>query len=704
MARVYEGYQGVDDDVALDLKGIFRALLRRAFAIIAITLLIGVGTFVILTFVPPTYKADTKLLIENREVDLSRDRTQAPERAVIDQETVASQVQLLTSRDLIRRVAEKHNLADRSEFDGSRSDLLETLLIAVGIGRDPMRNSPEERVIESFMEKLKVYRVEGSRVVIVEFTSRDRQLAADVTNSIAEEYMALQGEAKRRTSEDQTRWLGEEIEKLRVKVKDAEAAVERYRTGNDLFVGENNATVARQQITDLNNAIAVARSDRATAESRVTQLRDLLNRSGSLGDAADVIDTETFRSLRAREIALRSRLSELSVALLSGHPQIKAVEAQIADINRQQLTEARRALATFENDARVAASRVVQLTDNLNQIKATSASNSESEVELRALEREAASQRNLLEGLLVRYREAVARQNAEVLPADARVISRAAVPAEPTFPKIVPLTIVATIAGLILSIAWVIAGEFLSGRALVRSPTVPARPRALPSEAAADAGHDGDGAGEDEPPAMTFAAARSRKGRPAGKGGMPVAPSVRSLYNSLIAGKVARLAVLAIEDAQAATLAIADLSRVATGEGTRVVVVDTVPDNAWGGGPGLSDLIAGEVAFGEIIRRNRQSRAHEISVGTRPLTNAMLASGMDTVLQALEHTYDLVVLDLGILESETGRFRLVSEADHVLVVGHPEDGRVERLLSLLKQGGIARVSVLASDDPMDEAA
>ncbi len=477
MASLGESPSRADEDVALDLKGILAAVGRRIVFVVLATLLFGGGTFFILSSLAPRYEAETKILIENREPSISRDQTGAGDRATIDAETVVSQVQLLTSRDLARRVAEKNQLADKAEFDGTGGGLLETVLASVGLGRDRMRVSPEERVVDAFIERLKVFQVDGSRVITVQFRSTDAELAATIANSVAEEYLALQSEAKRRTSEDQTRWLGEEIEKLRVKVRDADEAVEKYRAKNDLLTGSGGSTVARQQITDITNSIAAARSDQAIAESKAKILADLLAGRGDLDAASDVLDSESYKTLRARMSALRNRLSELSVTLLPGHPQVKAVESQIADIRAQELVEARRMLSAIRNDAKVAAARIQSLQDSLAQIKVTSAADGESEVELKALEREAGSQRTILDGLLARYREATARQNAEVLPADARIISRAATPVEPAFPKVKSLTIVATLAGLLLAIAWVIAGEFLSG-APWSAPT-PACRRAL---------------------------------------------------------------------------------------------------------------------------------------------------------------------------------------------------------------------------------
>lgn len=469
--------QRLEDDVALDLKGILAAVVRRLPFILICAAIAGGATLFGLTLVHPRYTAETKILIESREVRLDRDR-QAGDPGVDDQ-AVASQVQLLTSRDLARRVADRLRLGDMPEFDGTDLPFLEALLVQAGLAPDPLRTSPEERVVDEFAEHLTVFPEPGTRVITVQFQSRDRGLASEVANAVADEYMRLQGEAKRQTSEEQTRWLGDEIEKLQDKVRDAEAAVERYRSGRDLFFGESDVTLARQQLSDISRDIAAAESDQAEAEARASQLQAVLSRGGSLEAASEVLNSDTYAALRGREIALRSRLSELLVTYLPGHPQVRALESQIADIVQQSRGEARRILSSLQNDARTAAARVAQLQESLNRLKVTSTQNNESSVELRALERDATSQRDLLEAMLTRYREAVARQNADALPADARVISRAATPVDPSFPRIVPMTTVATLAGFLLSLVWVVAAEFATGRALVRIPAPDRRPQAL---------------------------------------------------------------------------------------------------------------------------------------------------------------------------------------------------------------------------------
>ncbi|HUG60766.1 MAG TPA: hypothetical protein VMP03_02910, partial [Methylomirabilota bacterium] len=462
-----------------------------------------------------------------------------------------------------------------------------------------------------------------------------------------------------------------------------------------------------------------ARSDMAAAESRANELAVLIGGQGGVAGAAEVIDSDGFRALRSREIALRSRQSELAVALLPAHPQMQTIRSQIEDIERQQVAEARRALSTLRNDARVAEARIAALTASLDQLKATSAENGENEVELRALEREAASQRNLLEGLLVRYSEAIARQNAEILPADARVISRASVPGEPTFPKVAPMTVVSALAGLLLVVAWIVSLEFLSGRALVRVTATPGKPRpleTLSTETSPSAPTMEDRASRFRSMVETALAENDRApaappaegvdGDEAGQGVDPdlVIADAVVLHAALVAGGASRVAMMTAGDGSALAPTIDAFARAAADEGTSIVVVDMVAAHA-GRGPGLSDLMAGEAAFGEIIHRNRATRAHQIEVGSRPINPQSFGQvTLETILDALANAYDVVVLSLGDLPAETLSPRVAALADRVVVVGPPGDPLVRQAQALVSEAGVRFVNVVPPVGDWSEAA
>ena len=84
---------------------------------------------------------------------------------------------------------------------------------------------------------------------------------------------------------------------------------------------------------------------------------------------------------------------------------------------------------------------------------------------MRALEREANAQRELLESYMTRYREASSRRDGNYLPVDARIFSPATVPSEPYFPKPLPIAGAAFVASLlVMAIVTLLAGAVFGTR------------------------------------------------------------------------------------------------------------------------------------------------------------------------------------------------------------------------------------------------
>ena len=180
-----------------------------------------------------------------------------------------------------------------------------------------------------------------------------------------------------------------------------------------------------------------------------------------------MLSSTLIQRLRERQVQLKADIADLSTTLLDNHPRIRALSSQLADLDGQIRGEARKG-AEGAGDARPRPRSCArtQLIADLNTLKAESARAGEEEVELRALEREAAAQRELLESYLTRYREASSRKDRNYLPADARIFSRAVVPSEPYFPKIVPIVGAAFVGSLLIMAIVTLLQELFSGRAM----------------------------------------------------------------------------------------------------------------------------------------------------------------------------------------------------------------------------------------------
>jgi tyrosine-protein kinase Etk/Wzc len=686
-----------------DMRSLGRALWQKRITILGLTLISAVIAFVVVNAITPRYRSESRLLLDAREnvfLRAAADKN-TTDRTAIDPEAVASQIQVVLSRDLAREVIRKDKLADNPEFEWGAPSLGNAVLGLFGIGRDRSKMSREERTMEAYYDRLNVQAVDKSRVIAIDFSSANPDLAARIANSIAETYLKMQQMAQ----QDQTRaagtWLASEIEKMRKKVAEAEDKVEQYRAKTNLFVGSNNTSLPSQQLTEINSQIAAARGRKADLEARARQLRDLI-RSGASIDTSDIANSETMRRLIEQRIALRNQLAEQSTTLLSLHPRIKELNAQIAEADRQVRVEGERLARQIDNDAKVASDRVQALTASLDQVKKLASQSNSQDVELRALEREAKTQRDLLESYLAKYREASARDSINAAPPDARIISRATPAIKPAYPKKLPTVLIAAFAAFALSAGFTVTGALLapaaspyryaayasagSGAADAEQPTVtapplprmaspPLMPTPLPKRAASAAA----------PPLPVSSIEQiARDLRQAGDAGrrVTVVGAMRNVGTTYAAITLARTL------AQDASVVLVDL---AFGAPNLSLLSDD--PNA----PGIAELVHGTASFGDIITRDQYSSLHLVATGNVGSDSAVLAASpmLVTVIEALVRSYDHVVIDAGsAADVAVERFAALAPRA-VLVTSDPANPATRAAAERLTMAGFADVAVLA---------
>lgn len=462
-------------ETELDIRALARALWRRSWLLVLLAVVVAAGTYFGLGFVQPLFTADARILIEQRESPLTRQREDggAPS-ADFDESAIQSQVEVLRSREIAEAVIDKLGLMQRPEFDPAlHPSLLQSFLVMLGLREAPTDSTIRQRVMEAYFERLSVYPLQKSRVVGVEFSAPSAPLAAEVANGVADAFVELQQSAKRQSAVAATEWLQQEIERLRARVAEAEQAVADYRQEHGLFDVDQSGTqggadasdLSTQQLGEINAELARARAARVEAEARAELVGTLLAEGGSIDSSEEVLNSQLIQRLQERQGALRAQIAELSTTLLPTHPRIRALQEQGASLDGQIREEVAKVLESLKTAARVAAAREQSLQKSLDEAKGNVSISNDQNIELRALQREAAAQRELLESFLSRYREAAARTDADYIPADARIISRAVAPTEPSFPKKTMMAIAAAVAALLIAAAILLLFEFVSGRA-----------------------------------------------------------------------------------------------------------------------------------------------------------------------------------------------------------------------------------------------
>jgi uncharacterized protein involved in exopolysaccharide biosynthesis len=378
---------------------------RKELIGIAFGCFMAVAIFWLMT-VTPTYTVEARLLLSPRTGEISNfDAGSAP--AQPDAETVQSEIQVLTSRTLLRRLIVDLRLDRDPEFNPAlRRGLLSGLM-----GRQPGETDTDV-IADGVLSQLNIYQKGTSRVIAIGFTSASARNAALIPNRLAELYIGQQIEQKNAINREATKWLAEQIEDLRHKVQNSEAAAETYRSESGLYL-TNGSTVPQQQLTDLNSQLSLAEADRAEAEAKLENARALLAAGNSAHSAAAVLQSPLIQNLRQQEVALRAQIAQMSETYLPSHPKMIEAQANLADLDRQISKEVAKIIQGLANDARVAGVRAASLRASLVRLQSRMGSLNQDEVKLRALERNAATNRSLLESFLKRYEEANARAEAD---------------------------------------------------------------------------------------------------------------------------------------------------------------------------------------------------------------------------------------------------------------------------------------------------
>jgi uncharacterized protein involved in exopolysaccharide biosynthesis/Mrp family chromosome partitioning ATPase len=362
-------------------------------------------------------------------------------------------------------------LAERPEFDplSKGMGIGTRIAIALGFRSDPRRQSAEERAYGRYSGGLNVYQIPQSKVIVIKYSSTDPKAAADVANALAETYVVSTRESESEPTGRAREWLASQIESLRQKVVETEAAAEEYRARAGLLKG-TQSTLSAQELQELSSQIVLAEAQRVDARAKANSIRDQLAQGGRVDASTEALNSPLIQRLREQQATLSRSRAQLAITYLPSHPKLAAVQSEIANIDRQIRNEAMRIVGSLEDQAKIASSREATLRASLNAAKMKASGTNQDEVKLRALEREAAANRQLLETFLNRYTDASSRQDLNSQPGMARIIQRAAVPSSPSYPLAGPTVLLAALAGLTLGLGLAFLAEVMSASTAPMAP------------------------------------------------------------------------------------------------------------------------------------------------------------------------------------------------------------------------------------------
>jgi len=433
-----------------DLQRAMRQIWRGKTTILMTTAAALLLAVLFVVMVPPKYTAATQILIDPTDLHaVGSDLTPANPANDAAALQVESQVRVLTSDSVLRRVVSAEGLDHDPEFIGSSS----------WFGRGA-HIDPAVAALNALKRSVQAKRAERTYVVDVSVASRDPAKAARIANAITHAYLAEQTDVRSEAARQVSQSLSSHLNELKERVHEAENQVENFKVNNNIF-SAGGQLINEQQLSELNNQLGTARARTAATKARLDQVVRLQASSDETGAFPEAVQSQTIAMLRTQYAEVMRRQAEQMTTLGPRHPAVIEIKAEAERLRRNIDDEIHRIALSARSDYESARDNEDMLAANLERLKRNAVATNEAMVTLRELERDVLASRAVYEAFLVRARETSEQERIDTK--NIRVISPADTPLRRSFP---PSNFVLAVAALLIGVG--------AGTGIVLSGSAPA--------------------------------------------------------------------------------------------------------------------------------------------------------------------------------------------------------------------------------------
>jgi capsular exopolysaccharide synthesis family protein len=413
LALLLSGREGGEDEGNLDLMAYWRAIIKRKWLVLALLLVAGAWSTVDTLLTPKIYMAAATIEISSGE-DQIVNVGDVDGNRVWGGNYFETQQQMIKSRALAQRVVSELALLESGEFDRIQPlSSWEQVLEFFGASREaverpdapePDRAKRERMVANWFASSVSVTRVANSDLASISFQSPDPAFSVRAVNALIESYLSNNLERRFDSSAYAKTYLEDRLAELKVKLEDSERQLVEFANqeqivavGSDLTAG----TMTEQDMLNANAALTAARGERLKAETRWRQAQ------ASTGTVvAGMIGENTMvQTLQERRAELQAEYQNRLARFKPAYPAMQELEGQIKELDRQISSEIESVKVAIRAEYEAALAQEETLANLLTELKADVLDLQSRSIRYNILKREVATNRELYDGLLQRYKE-----------------------------------------------------------------------------------------------------------------------------------------------------------------------------------------------------------------------------------------------------------------------------------------------------------
>lgn len=654
------------------IRHVFAAIRRDKWLIAGILAAAVVAAIILTMLQTPRYTAAATVEINEQTAQvLGEDLETSFETYNWDVELfLNTQLEILRSRALAERVAERLDLASSQAF----FEAMEAPEFA---------NLPEaERhaaVIALLRGNFAVNLPVRTRIAELYFGSTDPVVSAQIVNAFAAEYIQANLQRKFDSSSYARTFVAEQLQEARNRLEASERELNAYareagliRTRDPLNQEASSAgSMNAASLMQLNQAANAAQAERIAAEARWRS-----EQAQPLFASQSVLASPTVQALMTRRADLQTELESARRRYYDDHPTVTRLETELASVQSGLDRAAREVRNAIRANYQAAASAEQQLQGQVDALQGATLAEQDRSVRYNTLAREADTNRSLYDGLLQRYRALNASSG--ITASNIAIVDEAEPPTIPSSPSLPRNLAVALLMGTALAGGIVFLRDQMDDR--LRIPEDIEAKVGLPLLGVIPVVAEGEPRDWLDDPKS------------------PISESYNSLRTSLLHstrdGLPRLLLVTSAQPSEGKTTTSYAIAKSFARVGKRVLLIDADMRRpaihkiaGIANRTGLSSVLVGETTLADAVVSTELEGLSVLTGGPIAPAPAELLSSprMAALLEQVDATYDLVVLDSAPILGLADSTELASLVDGVVVVVEADRSRGAQLRGALRR-------------------
>lgn len=398
-------YGSANLDYAYYLRLLKSAFIASYKKVLIVSILVAVIAYMYSLNFEPEYRAQTVMHVApNGDATFDLRELLLKRRDPTFRET---QVGIIRSRALMANVVDKLELEKKPDFIANKVSLVGLLMNKLKLSKETSEKTDVRRaIIERLLEDIVVESRDNSNLIDISYTFTEPSLAAQITNTLAQEYIRSVEDNLQQATESSEAWLLERLQIVNDDLKAAEQALQEFKERENIIgSSEQNDGFATQEVDIITGRLLEARQNRLSSESLYQQVIATERRNGDLQGIAAIQADTIVQNIRTELVQLERRRSELAQRYGPQHRRMIELDSQISATNGNLDAQIQRVVAVIKSEYDLAKDSELFLKSSLGQSTNKVQSLGRKQYSLLGLEQDVRTQRDVYQAFLKRLNE-----------------------------------------------------------------------------------------------------------------------------------------------------------------------------------------------------------------------------------------------------------------------------------------------------------